>query len=130
MAGAAVTGAGFAAGDAGAQPPSNPHSICTGGRVSEASRHAAMPFEISAAAAGSEAVPHLRLATHAAAATVAKGTRRSKGGSAGSKSRQLAQAAATAAVAAVQSQGQPAVQRSPAVCRNHQCGATVAAALA
>jgi hypothetical protein len=66
-----------------------------------------MAFWISAAVATSGAVPHLPLGAHAgvssaAAAAVAKGTRRSKGGRAGSKSMHLAQAAATAVVAAVQ----------------------------
>lgn len=91
-------------------------SLCTAGRVSEASRHAVMAFGISAAAAGSGAVPNLHVGMHAAASSAAAAAvARGKGIKGSSKSMKLAeaaaQAAATAAVAAVQ-KAEASAQRS------------------
>lgn len=88
-----------------------PHALCTEGRVSEGSRRAAMACGISAAAAGSGAVPDLSfgaaaLAGDAAAAAVAKQVASSSRRHGSGKHLQLVQAAAkaaaTAAVTAVQ----------------------------
>lgn len=84
---------------------SDPHVLCTEGRVSEGSRRAAMACGISAAAAGSGAVPDLpfgaaAVAGSAAAAAVAQRAAGHKKGRAGSTGLQLAQAAAHAAASA------------------------------
>jgi len=93
----------------------DPSSICTEGRVSEASRRAAMARGLSAAAAGSGAVADLSFGAPAVAGGVAAAAVAQKAGRSSSKSVKLAQAAAqaaaTAAVQAVQ-QAEASQQRS------------------